>query len=78
MQQVQACLHDLVKGKVKRDKTPIIWTEESREAFQACKELLAKATMLAYPKVKHSTITRDSCFGDCDWCSIATACRGKH
>ncbi|GBM70120.1 Retrovirus-related Pol polyprotein from transposon opus [Araneus ventricosus] len=46
----QACLHDLVKGKIKRDKTPIIWTDETKEAFQACKELLKNAAMLAYPK----------------------------
>ncbi|GBM71239.1 hypothetical protein AVEN_113407-1 [Araneus ventricosus] len=47
----QARLHDLVKCKVKRDKTAITWTEESREAFQTCKELLTNATMLVYPKL---------------------------
>ncbi|GBM10471.1 hypothetical protein AVEN_263378-1 [Araneus ventricosus] len=49
----QACLHDLAKGRIKRDKTPIIWTDETKEAFQACKELLKNAAMLAYPK--HNT-----------------------
>ncbi|GBM15242.1 hypothetical protein AVEN_144033-1 [Araneus ventricosus] len=49
----QVCLHDLAKGRIKRDKTPIIWTDETREAFQACKELLKNAAMLAYPK--HNT-----------------------
>ncbi|GBM47543.1 hypothetical protein AVEN_90256-1 [Araneus ventricosus] len=49
----QACLHDLVKGRIKRDKTPIICTDETKEAFQACKELLKSAAMLVYPK--HNT-----------------------
>ncbi|GBN04609.1 Retrovirus-related Pol polyprotein from transposon 412 [Araneus ventricosus] len=47
------CLHDLVEGRIKRDKTPIIWTDETKEAFQACKELLKNAAMLTYPK--HNT-----------------------
>ncbi|GBM62156.1 Retrovirus-related Pol polyprotein from transposon opus [Araneus ventricosus] len=49
----QACLHDLVKGRIEKDKTPIIRTDETKEAFRACKELLKDAAMLAYPK--HNT-----------------------
>ncbi|GBN35003.1 Retrovirus-related Pol polyprotein from transposon opus [Araneus ventricosus] len=49
----QACLHNLVKGRIKKDKTPILWTDETKEAFRACKELLKDAAMLAYPK--HNT-----------------------
>ncbi|GBO17011.1 Retrovirus-related Pol polyprotein from transposon opus [Araneus ventricosus] len=49
----QACLHDLVKGRMKKDKTPIIWTDEIKEAFRECKELLKDAAMLAYHK--HNT-----------------------
>ncbi|GBN28877.1 Transposon Ty3-G Gag-Pol polyprotein [Araneus ventricosus] len=32
---VQACLHDLVKGKAKKDKSVIAWSVEAKTAFQA-------------------------------------------
>ncbi|GBN72126.1 hypothetical protein AVEN_241512-1 [Araneus ventricosus] len=48
-----AYLHDVVKGRIKKDKTSIIWTDETKEAFRACKELFKDAAMLAYPK--HNT-----------------------
>ncbi|GBO19369.1 Retrovirus-related Pol polyprotein from transposon 297 [Araneus ventricosus] len=46
---VQACLHDLVKGKAKKDKSVIVWSVEAKTAFQACKNLLVQSTILAYP-----------------------------
>ncbi|GBM36387.1 Retrovirus-related Pol polyprotein from transposon opus [Araneus ventricosus] len=49
----QACFYDLVIGIIKKDKTPILWTYETKEAFRASKELLKDAAMLAYPK--HNT-----------------------
>ncbi|GBM45846.1 Retrovirus-related Pol polyprotein from transposon 412 [Araneus ventricosus] len=47
---VQACLHDLVKGKAKKSKSVIAWSVEVKTAFQACKDLLVQSTILAYPK----------------------------
>ncbi|GBN28940.1 Transposon Ty3-G Gag-Pol polyprotein [Araneus ventricosus] len=47
---MQACLHDLVKGKAKKDKSVITWSVEAKTAFQACKDLLVQSTILAYPK----------------------------
>ncbi|GBN01167.1 hypothetical protein AVEN_218001-1 [Araneus ventricosus] len=70
----QACLHDLVKERIKRNKTPIIWTDETKEAFQACKELLKNAAMLAYPThntpLSLVTDASETVIGD----SIATTC----
>ncbi|GBM36013.1 hypothetical protein AVEN_78107-1 [Araneus ventricosus] len=34
----QACLHGLV-AHVKKDNTPIAWTEDTRSAFESCKRL---------------------------------------
>ncbi|GBN07535.1 Retrovirus-related Pol polyprotein from transposon 17.6 [Araneus ventricosus] len=45
----QACLHGLVKNKVKKDNTPIAWTEDTRSAFESCKRLIANATALSFP-----------------------------
>ncbi|GBN09928.1 Retrovirus-related Pol polyprotein from transposon opus [Araneus ventricosus] len=45
----QACLHGLVKNKVKKDNTPIAWTEDTRSAFESCKRLIAHATALSFP-----------------------------
>ncbi|GBO17180.1 Retrovirus-related Pol polyprotein from transposon gypsy [Araneus ventricosus] len=47
---VQACLHDLAKGKAKKDKSVIAWSVEAKTAFQACKDFLVQSTILAYPK----------------------------
>ncbi|GBM38044.1 Transposon Tf2-8 polyprotein [Araneus ventricosus] len=44
----KACLHSLVKNKVKKDNTPIAWTEDTRSAFESCKRLLASATALSF------------------------------
>ncbi|GBN12077.1 Transposon Ty3-I Gag-Pol polyprotein [Araneus ventricosus] len=45
----QACLHGLVKNKVKKDNTPIAWTEDTRSAFESCKRLIANSTALSSP-----------------------------
>ncbi|GFW60367.1 transposon Ty3-I Gag-Pol polyprotein [Trichonephila clavipes] len=31
----QACLHDLVKNKVKRDNTPVVWNDVTKSAFES-------------------------------------------
>lgn len=48
--QSQAPLNDLAKSCKKRDKTPIIWNDDSKKAFADCKQALAKATLLAFQK----------------------------
>ena len=46
-----APLNDILKGAVrKNDKTKINWTPELEKCFQNCKEKLANATALNYPK----------------------------
>ena len=47
--QLQAPLNDHLQDNVK-GKTPVNWTAESVQAFEACKESLAQATLLAHPK----------------------------
>lgn len=47
--QTQAPLNELLKGNVK-GKTPINWTPEATSAFEASKESLAQATLLAHPQ----------------------------
>ncbi|GBM50424.1 Retrovirus-related Pol polyprotein from transposon opus [Araneus ventricosus] len=45
----QACLHSLVKNKVKKENTSIAWTEDTRSAFESCKRLIANETALSFP-----------------------------
>ncbi|GFU61422.1 retrovirus-related Pol polyprotein from transposon opus [Trichonephila clavipes] len=45
----QACLHDLVKNKVKRDNTPVVWNDVTKYAFESCKKLITNATALSFP-----------------------------
>lgn len=45
----QACLYDLTKGKTKKDKTEIVWSETTKKAFLECKEKLANVALLAHP-----------------------------
>ncbi|GFW54361.1 retrovirus-related Pol polyprotein from transposon opus [Trichonephila clavipes] len=45
----QACLHDLVKNKVKRDNTPVVWNDVTKSAFESCKKLITNATALSFP-----------------------------
>lgn len=50
--KMQASLHSLAKGEGKRkkkDKSVIDWTEEARSAFQACRDAISKAALLAHP-----------------------------
>ncbi|GBN94167.1 Transposon Ty3-G Gag-Pol polyprotein [Araneus ventricosus] len=54
---VQACLHDLVKGKAKKDKSVIAWSVETKTAFQACKDLLVQSTILNVTLNYHWTLT---------------------
>lgn len=48
--QDQAPLNNLLKGN-KKGKAPIYWNPAADAAFVACKETLAKATLLAHPKL---------------------------
>lgn len=45
----QMKLQKIVVGNKKNDKTPIVWTDETKIAFQQCKDDLANATLLAHP-----------------------------
>ncbi|XP_053968992.1 voltage-dependent calcium channel type D subunit alpha-1-like [Anastrepha ludens] len=45
----QGKLQSLIVGNTKKDRTPLIWTEEASQAFEQCKSDLAKATLLAHP-----------------------------
>lgn len=45
----QMKLSGLIIGNKKNDKTPIVWTDETKIAFQQCKDDLANATLLAHP-----------------------------
>lgn len=47
--ETQAPLYDLVKGKKKKDQSSIQWSEETLAAFNACKDSIAKSTVLAHP-----------------------------
>ncbi|GBO30590.1 Retrovirus-related Pol polyprotein from transposon 297, partial [Araneus ventricosus] len=47
--EIQRILYDLVKGKKKRDKTTIDWSEAAVQAFQTCKNSIAQAALLAHP-----------------------------
>ncbi|GBM22509.1 hypothetical protein AVEN_183946-1 [Araneus ventricosus] len=45
----QACLHSLVKNKVKKDNTRITWMEDNQSAFDSCKRLIANSTTSTFP-----------------------------
>ncbi|GBN23680.1 Retrovirus-related Pol polyprotein from transposon 297, partial [Araneus ventricosus] len=47
--EMQRILYDLVKGKKKRDKTTVDWSEAAVQAFQTCKNSIAQAALLAHP-----------------------------
>lgn len=47
--EVQAPLNNLLQGNVK-GKTPVDWTTETIRAFEATKESLARAALLAHPQ----------------------------
>lgn len=46
----QAILNEYLKDSKKNDKRPIIWTDQTNEAFNKCIQSLAESTMLAHPK----------------------------
>ncbi|XP_076247800.1 uncharacterized protein LOC143187473 [Calliopsis andreniformis] len=48
--QIQAPLITALQENVK-DRTPVEWTSDRIEAFELCKESLARATLLAHPDV---------------------------
>ncbi|GBM87936.1 Retrovirus-related Pol polyprotein from transposon opus [Araneus ventricosus] len=47
--EIQRILYDLVKGKKKRNKTIIDWSETAVQAFQTCNNSIAQAALLAHP-----------------------------
>lgn len=49
--QQQSPLNDLLKG-VKKKTAKLEWADDAIQAFESCKESLAKATLLAYPDFK--------------------------
>lgn len=46
---LQAPLYDLCKGSKKNDRSKVNWSDDLKQKFSDCKELIAKATMLAFP-----------------------------
>lgn len=46
---IQSKLHTLFSGNKKNDKTTLKWTEQTKDAFEKCKQQLANATLLAHP-----------------------------
>ncbi|KAG8196266.1 hypothetical protein JTE90_023821 [Oedothorax gibbosus] len=45
----QAPLNAMLKGSKKNDRTPIVWTEDARIAFEECKRNLADVATLYHP-----------------------------
>ncbi|GBM71642.1 hypothetical protein AVEN_269194-1 [Araneus ventricosus] len=60
----KACLHSLVKNKIKKDNTPIAWTEDTQSAFESCRRLIANAAALSFsaPDARLSLMTNASDF----------------
>lgn len=65
--EYQQILTKLIPGNKRNDKTIITWTEESKNAFEKCKQQLAATTMLRYPNEEHELIlytdASDTCVG---------------
>ena len=47
--ETQISLNAYLKGAKKKDKRPVIWTDEAIEAFGKCKAELSKSTQLIHP-----------------------------
>lgn len=47
--QKQRELNNLLHNTKKKDKTPIIWNEESTQAFELCRQSIKEATLLTHP-----------------------------
>lgn len=45
----QSKLQSMIVGNKRNDRTPLVWTAETEEAFEHCKNQLANATLLAHP-----------------------------
>lgn len=45
----EGILRKLITSNKKKDKTPIIWTPEAKEAFQSAKDSIANAAILSHP-----------------------------
>ncbi|XP_032689768.1 uncharacterized protein LOC116853023 [Odontomachus brunneus] len=59
--QDQARLNELLGGPKNKGNTPITWTPTYEEAFNECKESLARATLLAHPDpAAEITLTTDA------------------
>lgn len=43
-------LHRMCPGNKKNDRTKLVWTDETRLAFQQCKDELIQCTLLGHPK----------------------------
>lgn len=65
--EYQSTLTALIPGNKKNDKTPVIWTDEARTAFDKCKTELANTAMLSYPNERNNLILQtdasDNCVG---------------
>lgn len=65
--ETQMILQSLIKGNVKNDNRPVIWTSEAENAFGDFKAKLINATLLAYPvenaKLVLSVDASDKCTG---------------
>ncbi|CAB0032873.1 unnamed protein product [Trichogramma brassicae] len=48
--EILAPLNQLIVGAKKKDKTPILWSDEANTALEVSKKALADTTLLAYPK----------------------------
>ena len=47
---IQRRLQALIKTNKKKDRTPVEWTNDAREAFDEYKAALSQAVLLAHPK----------------------------
>lgn len=46
---IQATLYNMTRGKPKKDRSVLVWTEQATQAFDKCVEMLTNATALAHP-----------------------------
>lgn len=46
---IQIPLNAYLQGAKKKDKRPIVWTDEAEKAFEKCKLQLSQATLLSHP-----------------------------
>ncbi|GFU62850.1 retrovirus-related Pol polyprotein from transposon opus [Nephila pilipes] len=48
--KTQALLHELLKGKKKKERRKVPWTDDTRRNFEKCKTDLAEAALLSFPR----------------------------